>query len=147
MSAHAIVALLLEDEAEDFLARHLDKMAYPSPEQVTYELHCDEEHIPYEGHFDSGEPELDRQNEEWIRHELARGNQWAWCSTSVIAKWTDPEGNEFEGSDHLGGCSYKSKQDFMQPGGYYDDMKHGAYDELIKAMRKARGGSSEEQRR
>jgi len=39
-----------------------------------------------------------------------------------------------EASDYLGCCSYRSKEDFMEPDGYYDDMKVEAYNSLCKEL-------------
>lgn len=138
MSAARIVARLLEDDVEDFMKRRLDEIRYPTKEEVTYEAHADEEHDTYMGHFQSDEPELDRQTERWIAAELRAGNQWAWCSVDVVAKWVDHDGTEFEGHDYLGCCCYRSKEDFCTPDGYYPQMKDDAYDDLIARIREAR---------
>lgn len=52
-----------------------------------------------------------------IRQGIERGNEWAWCSVTVTARWLG-----HEGSDHLGGCFYGSEAEFRRPGGYFDDM-------------------------
>lgn len=54
---------------------------------------------------------------------------WPWCSVTVTANYGD-----FEGDDVLGGCSYGSQADFMEPGGYFDDMKRSAVHDLISEM-------------
>jgi hypothetical protein len=33
------------------------------------------------------------------------------------------DGVRFEGREHLGACSYRNRQEFMQPGGYWEDMR------------------------
>jgi hypothetical protein len=53
----------------------------------------------------------------------------------VIARWTGPDGREFLGDDYLGCCSYESEEDFRAPGGYFDDMKRAALDELNEKVR------------
>ncbi len=93
---------------------------------ATITLTMEPEIGPFEGDFD------DRETEEWIRSELASDNQWAWCVVTVTAKW-----GGFEGSDHLGGCSYKSEEDFRQPGGYFDDMVKAALETLNQSIRDA----------
>lgn len=55
----------------------------------------------------------------------ARYNEWKWCDVEVRVEW-----NGLAGSDFLGCCSYKNKEQFCQPGGYYDDMLDAAMDEL-----------------
>jgi hypothetical protein len=43
----------------------------------------------------------------------------------VTAKW-----KHFEGDAYLGQCSYRSKEEFCQPGSYWDDMKEEALEDL-----------------
>jgi len=125
-------------DGSKFLDRHPDiQTLLPTKEQVEFTLECEPEHQDFRGHFDSGEPELDRQNEEWIERQLNLGNQWAWCSVKVTAKWTDAAGQEFEGYDYLGGCSYHNKRDFIA-GGYYEQMQDEAYARLIKEIKYAK---------
>ena len=62
------------------------------------------------------------------------GDEWAWCTVHVICKWTDDDGEEYTGDDYLVGVSAKSSSDFKMNGGYYEDMKQQAYDEMIKSM-------------
>jgi hypothetical protein len=88
---------------------------------VCYILEIEPEHIPYKGNCSAVDPETDRKAEEWIRRQLARGNLWAWCCVKVTASLGDQEG-----VDYLGGCSYKNVDQFIQPGGYWDDMKREA---------------------
>ena len=64
--------------------------------------------------------------------QLASGNQWAWCTVRVVATL-----GEFEGSDSLGCCSYASEADFKAPGGYFDDMKVEALDDLRRSIETA----------
>ena len=42
---------------------------------------------------------------------------WEWCSVSVTATW-----NGYGGAVTIGGCSHKSMEDFIDNGGYYEDM-------------------------
>lgn len=58
-----------------------------------------------------------KSSRQWIRAQLAAGNTWAWCTAKVTGRYM-----EFEETDFLGHCSYESKEDFMRPGLYYDDM-------------------------
>lgn len=119
------------------MARHPDiRTSLPTITDVTFTVEAEPELEDYTDHFDSGEPELDRDNEAWIAGQLRLGNVWAWCSVKVTATWTDELGKEYEGADWLGCCSYRSKRDFMQEGGYYTDMQNEAYAALIKEIAK-----------
>ena len=93
-------------------------------EDVEFEVECLPEHEHPRGYLASGDDEFDRQMVKQIIQDM-EWNEWAWCVAKVTAKWGD-----FEASDYLGCCSYESKEDFMSPGGYYDDMKHEALREL-----------------
>lgn len=83
-----------------------------------------------EGFFATGDDDDDAAICAEIRRDM-EWNDWAWCSVEVTC--TIP-GYDAEGSDYLGGCSYKSKEDFCQPGGYYDDMCASAREALIDAL-------------
>lgn len=54
--------------------------------------------------------------------EKAESNEWHWSAITVRAEYQDENGNEYEAEDYLGGCSYKSRIDFIKNSGYYDDM-------------------------
>lgn len=69
--------------------------------------------------------DLDKGAVKWVRKQLSKGNEWAWCDVEVKVMF---EG--LEASDHLGACSYKSKQDFVTNSGYYDDMVDTCLDEI-----------------
>lgn len=102
-------------------------------DEVTYTLECSPEDIPVRGNaMASGDDEADRADEDRIIADLESGNEWAWCCAKVTAEW-----NGFEGKDYLGGCSYASEDDFKRPGGYYDDMKQQALDDLYRTVRSA----------
>lgn len=95
-------------------------------EEVTFTVECLEEEIPVRGNaMASGDDAADREQEEWVFRELDAGNQWAWCTVKVTARW-----NGIEGVDYLGCCSYRSEADFRAPGGYLDDLKAEALDAL-----------------
>ena len=98
---------------------------------LRYRATCEEEYEGPEGCFASGDDEQDRETCEQIRKDYDNGNDWAWCS--VIVSCSIP-GYSCEGKTYLGCCSYASKEDFCQPGGYYDDMKHEARAALISAI-------------
>lgn len=102
-------------------------------DEVTYTLTCEPEIMEIEGNvLASDDDEADAEAEAFVRAELESGNEWAWCSVKVTASW-----NGFEGDAYLGGCSYKSEDDFKTPGGYYDDMKQEALYDLYREVRSA----------
>ena len=102
-------------------------------DDVTFSLECEPEDMSIEGNcMASGDDDVDAEQEQWIRDQLDDGNEWAWCQVTVVATW-----REWEGKAHLGGCSYLSKEDFMQPGGYYDDLKSEALDDLNTTLTQA----------
>jgi hypothetical protein len=127
-----------EQDINDFMRDHdtFVPNTVVVPEQVVYSLLMEpEQDIDLRGHFDNAE------DVRWVREQLANGNQWAWCITRVEARWNDGH-RTFKGeSNWLGGCSYRSEADFKQPGGYYDDMKKEAYDDLVS---KVEAGEAEE---
>lgn len=102
---------------------------------VTFTIECEHEEEPIEGNASAIDPETDAETCKWIRDQLDRGNEWAWCSVKVTAKLkTASTLVELEGADYLGCCSYKSEEDFRQPGGYFDDMKHEALADLQRQI-------------
>ena len=106
------------------------KLQMPKISEVEFEVICEAEEIPVKGNVSaSGNDEIDARIEHDVIEDLESGNDWAWCCVTVWAYWKD-----FSGRDNLGGCSYASKKDFMKPGGYYDDMKKQAYDDLIREI-------------
>jgi hypothetical protein len=60
--------------------------------------------------------------------ELKKSSRWGWCTVRVDATYKG-----FKGSDYLGCCSYRSKEDFIA-GGYYEQMVKAALDELNKVL-------------
>lgn len=77
----------------------------------------------------SGDEAEDRRAEDEIIKQLEAGNEWAWCTIKVTASWKD-----FEGTDYLGSCSYKSKRDFIECDHYWPDMVARAFDDLVAAV-------------
>ena len=65
------------------------------------------------GHFASGDDAADAETVRKI-HD----GTYLWFVARVTASKAGVELAE----DYLGGCCYKSAREFMQPGGYYDDM-------------------------
>lgn len=99
---------------------------------VTFDVECLPEDLQIEGNaMASGDAEADKEVEDWIKSELRRGNEWAWCTVKVTARW-----EEYEGTDYLGACSYRSEQEFKKDG-YYEDMKDRALEDLNEKVSKA----------
>lgn len=97
---------------------------------VTVELIREDEDHGYIDDFD------DEQSREWIRDQVSRGNEWAWCMAHVRVTYTvERKGSvpaTLHGDAYLGACSYESEKDFRE-GGYYDDMVSEALDDLNQA--------------
>lgn len=81
--------------------------------EVRYSVKIEQEEMDYRGNCSAVDEETDRTTEEWIRSELARGNVAAWCWVRVVAEVAGAprEVDGFEGSDSLGGCSYRSMEE------------------------------------
>lgn len=99
--------------------------------EVTFSLRIEPECEPIEGNCSAIDEETDREQEAWVRDQLNAGNEWAWCTVFVTARWGD-----FEGRDSLGCCSYESRDDFER-GGYFEDMKAVALDNLRASIERA----------
>lgn len=99
-------------------------------EHVMLNLQCLDEQESIEGNASSIDPETDAKCFEWIRSQLARGNDWAWCCVQLTATYEDAIHGELTASDSLGCCSYESEADFRRPGGYYSDMVNSVLDDL-----------------
>lgn len=98
-------------------------------------LDCEPEaDIPYVGNCCAIGPKEDLETEEWIRKELASGNEWAWCTVRVSVTW-----GGYTEDTYLGGCSYKSRQDFIDSGELESMASECAYqlaDRLITQYQK-----------
>ncbi len=97
---------------------------------VTFTLEMQEDEFPVRGHCSAHDPETDKATEDSILARLESGDSWAWAIVTVKAVW-----KSFQGVDTLCGCSYDSEADFTTPGGYYDDMKHVALEDLNRSIR------------
>lgn len=133
MIAEQLAKLLLGEESpKDFFRRRNIGRTKPIPriEDVDFEVLCRPEEMEIEGNAG------DEEAEQWVKDQLEAGNVWAWCWVEVKAEWTSPDGIPFQGSNYLGGCSYRSRRDFMseEPGSYYPDMRQEAYNELVRAV-------------
>jgi hypothetical protein len=102
----------------------------------TITIECLPEDCQIEGNCSAIDPETDRQTAEWIRDQLNRGNEWAWCCVKVMAT-IEVDGIPFSGCDYLGCCSYESEESFKHPDGYYPDMISEAIDDLRASLQSA----------
>lgn len=100
----------------------------PTIDQVDFEIECMPEDMPVKGNCSAIDEDTDRETENMIYEQLSNGNKWAWCMVKVTAKYKG-----IEGTDNLGGCSYKSEADFKKDG-YYEDMKNQAFADLISQL-------------
>jgi len=99
---------------------------------ITYRLYLEQDDIPVRGNVSaSGDEEEDRQIEEDVMERLDRGDTWAWGSVTCQASI-----DEFSGYDYLGACCYEDTEDFLR-GGYWEDMKESAKEELLSGIRSA----------
>ncbi len=132
-----IVNQLLEADEEDPKEYIMSRLRLnPRPQDVKFYLWIEEE--DHEPNWEVPNDPIDRQRHHAmmrrIRRRLEAGDNWAYGSVFVVAKYTDPNDPErvFWGDDNLGGCSYKDRNDFMRNSGYFEDMKANAYEELKK---------------
>jgi hypothetical protein len=111
------------------------RIKLPTIEEVDFTLEAEYEEISVRGNaMASGDDEQDKMYEDEIIRRLDNGDVWAWASVKVTAQWRG-----IEGVDYLGCCCYANENDFKQPGGYYDDMKQEAYDDLIAKINTLKG--------
>jgi hypothetical protein len=73
----------------------------------------------------------DPETVQWVEDQIASGNEWAWFTARVKVTYK----GILEADDYLGGCSYKSKQDFMKDG-YYKDMVDTCISEINEKLKK-----------
>lgn len=96
---------------------------------VSYKLECMPEDTPVRGNaMNSGDADFDRECEDKILADLEGGNDWAWCCVRVTATYDGIDC--VVGMDYLNCCSYNDEEDFKAPGGYYDQIKEEARDDL-----------------
>lgn len=97
--------------------------------RIEYTLEAEPETISPEGNASAIDDETDAEILSEIYRRLDAGDIWAWCSVKVTA--THPDLPGFEGVDYLGGCNYADEEDFKK-GGYWEDMKAQAREDLLK---------------
>jgi hypothetical protein len=100
----------------------------PEIEDIDFSVECHEEWEHPNNCF-----ALDDDSQEEIVNniltDLESGNEWAWCSVRVIGSYKGIEEDDF-----LGACSFKSKKDFIENSGYYDDMRNEVYQRIIERL-------------
>ena len=100
---------------------------------IIYTVECLPEDMPVRDNVQaSGDAALDREAEEDILRDLEAGNPWAWCTVKVTAKL-----GAYQGDDYLGGCSYKSEEEFRTESVYFEDMKETARRDLVGRLEAA----------
>ena len=101
--------------------------------EVSYRVFCEHEDTPVRGNAQaSGDDADDKAVEDKILAELEH-NPWAWCCVQVTATVISEDGQQFEGEDFLGCCSYKSQAEF-EADGYFEDMKKNALKSLLSNL-------------
>jgi len=102
------------------------ELHFPHESECTFSLSVEESDIPVRGNaLSSGDDKEDERVENEIIARLDDGDAWAWADVTVVCYW-----NGFTGTDSLGGCCYTDEADFRQPGGYFDDMKVSAHQNM-----------------
>jgi hypothetical protein len=94
------------------------------PPKIDVEVIAHPETTPIIGNASAtGDPKVDKRQEDHVVYELATGNQWAWCIVEVkVSIGPCPRcKQERQHSVTLGGVSARGEEDFMTSG-YYDDM-------------------------
>ncbi len=82
--------------------------------------------IPVRGNASvSGDDVLDKRSEDAILDRLKRGDVWAWASVEVRVSF-----GQHHASEYLGACSYEDEADFQAEGGYFDEMRSTALEDL-----------------
>lgn len=81
---------------------------------------CEPESERIEGNASAIDEATDAEIARHIRHELERGNEWAWCSVEVRVSWRG-----LSASNYLGCCSYANEREFRDDG-YFADMRREA---------------------
>ena len=99
-------------------------------------VECLPEDMPIEGNASAIDDETDAEIARDIRDQLEQGNPWAWCTVRVSVS-TEIAGMTFQRDNYLGGCSYKSEEDFKKCG-YFTDMVAECSDDLAEDLKNLR---------
>ena len=107
-------------------------------------LEIRESDVPIRGNaMVSGNSKYDRKVENEIIERLDNGDIYAWFDAKVTVE-IEVNGVKFEGYDILGACSYTGLKQFLESGGYYDDMVQTALDNALSELREAFHGTLNE---
>ncbi len=104
-----------------------NEMLIDEREQDGFKIHlyaCPEDISPV-GQFNCGDAKLDQE----IIDKINDGTYTWFCAKVTASK----NGIEL-GTDYLGGCCYKSEQEFVKQDDYYSDMRKSAIAEAKKAI-------------
>jgi hypothetical protein len=86
---------------------HKTKRRKLTEADVTFTVEVEQDELEIRGNaMASGDDAADRELEDQIISQLDSGNMAAWCTVTVVARWTDPAGDTFEGTDNIGACSF-----------------------------------------
>lgn len=73
--------------------------------------------------------ENDPSQVNWVREQLARGNEAAWFIAEVTAELAG-----FTHTEYLCACSYNSFDEFISEDGYFQDMANEATNALLERL-------------
>jgi hypothetical protein len=104
----------------------------PRKPKILYRLEVTQDPSDFHGNASAVDEETDKAVETEIERRLDQGDLWAWADVKVTA-----ECEGFQGCDYLGGCNYKDEAEFKF-GGYYEDMKKAALDDLKARLKTVR---------
>jgi hypothetical protein len=123
-------------------AHHRQIVALDLPELMalqalaTVEIIRENEDQPVRGNvMSSGDADADKAEEDRVLADL-EANEWAWCVVKVTATWAGFHGE----SSWLGGCSYRSREDYIRSSDYYNDQVREALEDLKAQIEKAGRG-------
>jgi len=64
-----------------------------------------------------------------VRRNMEKDYYWGWCGVNCVGIL-----NGIKENSYIGGCSYESKEDFINNSGYVDDMKQEIANEIAERM-------------
>lgn len=121
----------LKKTKPETLAR-IQRMERKLREAATFTIHLSEEDCSPE-HMERTQG-LAPEFAEIVRENMRKSPDWGWCQVEVRCV-VRVGNNSYQGTDHLSGCSYTSEAEFTQPGGYFEDMKKEAFEDLLSMLR------------
>ena len=82
-----------------------------------------------ENETEAPDRDMDENQLKYIREQYENGNEYAWFCAHVKVKFKG-----WEVDDYLGGCSYKSRKDFIENSGYYLDMVNNCIEQINRGI-------------